>query len=180
MGRETVQTEIFRPGDLPEELRGMMDAAPDHVCQTDGKIYFALDEIVVCCPDDLSGRGLIYALMRHRNPEMKHLGELEALCFRILTDPRYAACPERISDRRLIQDAHRCVAVFQSDLPLPQKLSFAFASMVPSEKGDITVSIDFRTVAFIRQFNHSSEGELAEFCNAVIDTLETEGIEFDM
>ena len=31
-------------------------------------------------------------------------------------------------------------------------------------------------MSVIRQFNHSSEGELAEFCNAVIDTLETEGI----
>lgn len=176
MERSEIQAKIFQPEDLPQDLRDELAFTPDHIMIHDNQIYMQLDHMYICLPNNRTGTELAYTIARRKRGSGGRPASAAEIYERLLYDPDYH--PERslITEYRIKENTPRCVAVFRSVNPLDKDLHSIITSMAPVEAGDAVISADFQTAVLIKDTEGQSDEEVSEFIEAVIGTMESEGI----
>jgi len=172
----TVKTEIIHPEDLPEQLLEKITDEPEHFCKQNDFLYLMLNGVILRCPDNSEGQELISSVMRKNRQTENRLLDTRDLYERILNDPFFVPDPSLSAGNGLNNTKYRCVTVFRAYSALEKDLHSLFLSIAPVEKDDIIISTDYQTVAFIKTISDTYTDELAEYTDALIGSMETEGI----
>ncbi len=176
MERSEIQARILQPEDLPQDLRGELAYAPDHIMFHEKQIYIQLDHMYICLPDNQAGTELAYAITRRKHASDGRPASAAEIYEKLLYDPNYRPDKSLITEYRIKENAPRCVAVFRSAGSLDKDLHSIILSMAPVEKGDAVISADYQTAVLIKETEGQSDEEISEFIEAVIGTMESEGI----
>lgn len=174
-GRKTI-TEIFYPEDLPEEIRSEIEKSKDRMFRHDGRIYLRTSRQVLCCEDNDAGEELIREIVSAGKGSAAGTHDKKAVLRNVLTDPDYLPDGTLLKKYRIETGAEATVTVFRSEIHREKDLSSDFSMMVPLEDDDLIVPIDSRNVALIRKAGYSVTDDMKEFAEAVLGTLEGEGI----
>ena len=176
MEKNTIQTEIFCPEDLPEDIRLKLFSDPQRPLIQDGKVYVALDPEVVCIPDSPAGYNIACRILQKKNGFQSVPQNTGELYERMMNDPYFKPDPAMMKKYGIRMDAKRFAAVFRAFSPVEKDLYSILTSMAPVEAGDTLFPVDYQTAVFIKNAEGQSSEDIAEFIEAVIGTLETEGI----
>ena len=176
MNGKKVQAELICLDDLPEEFRGTLASSAGRLVRKDGNVYCLSGRTVICCPDDPAGKELLYTFMRNGKGTVSGPGGAADLFARILNDACYT--PEQAQIRACMIDpsASFCTVLFRSFASLEADLFTLVSTMAALEKRDILIPMEYRTVALVRERKNQTKEELKEFAEAVIGTMEDEGI----
>ncbi len=176
MENETVKMEISHISVLPEKLRSLADQTGIKIIRDEGKIYLKLNDTILSCPDNTAGRELAYSILIASREDISRFSDREQLFFRILYDPGFLPDQHTMKRNRIIPGAKRCIVVFQSFASMEKNLTGVLSEMAPMEEGDIIIPVNYSTSALIREMGIQSMEELKEYTEAVIGTMESEGI----
>lgn len=176
MSSKAIMTELFCPEEIPTEIRTGIEKAADGIFRHEGRIYLALKQQVLCCEDSRDGSELFRSLAAAAHGEQEQPRSKTDILLRILNNPGYIPDQNLMKKYRVDPDAGGTVTVFQSGSRMEKDLATVFSTMVPLETGDLILPADHETVIFIRQLNHPYTDELKEYTEAVIGTMESEGI----
>ena len=176
MDHETVKMEICHSSSLPEKLRSLSDQAGIKIIHDEGKIYLKLNQTVFTCPDNAAGRELAYSILLASRGDISRFSDREQLFFRILYDPGFLPDQQTMKSNRIISGAKRCIVVFRCYAPIEKNLTGILSEMAPMEEGDILIPVNYNTSVLIREMDIQSMEELKEYTEAVIGTMESEGI----
>ena len=175
MSGKKVMTEILRTDELPVELYQSILSSPDHLFRADGRIYLAAEQKIIILPDDPDGNDLLYSLIRQRS--VNHApGQTEDVFLRIMNDPCFIPEQAVLRKFRIDPDACRYVIVFQAFSSLEKDLYTSFSAIAPIEKEDTVLQTGFDCVVLIRNPDFPDQDEIIDFTDAVIGTMESEGI----
>ena len=175
MGKQTIRTETLHSEDLPENLLERLKNTPEHFCHYKQHIYLYLDGLILCSPDEPAAREMFNSIMHHKCRTNRQLCNEAEIIGRILTEPDFNQDSVRFNLSEILPGGQCCVTVFQTFSPLREDLFSVLKSIAPVEKGDLIIEIDYRTVSFIRQIRDDQLEELAEYTEALIGSMETEG-----
>ena len=176
MDGKTVGMRLCSSEELPDELRNKSENTK-RMIRKDGKIYLSLGRQVISCNDDPDGRELAFIVMLSCRGSASGTAGREELYFRILNDPGCNPDPDQLRKNRIDPSGERRVVVFRAFSPLEEDLAAVFMGIAPLESGDTVIPVDYRTVAFIREpESRAKDDELKEYIEAVIGTMEGEGI----
>ena len=176
MRRDILTAEICRIEDLPYDIRIKLEASPGTVFPYENRHMTLIGGKVYSLPDNEDGRTLAGAIAGRQGEASREPASAAEIYLRILTDSRYQPLPAAIRKYGIRQDRKRCAAVFRACSPLDTDLYTAIVSMAPIEKGDSVISLDYQTAVFIKDMEGQTSDDMTEFTEAVIGTLETEGI----
>lgn len=176
MSGKAIKTELFCPDEIPTEIRSGIEKASDGIFRHEGLIYLALEQKIICCEDSKDGNELIRSLVPATRGAQEQPKSKTAVLLCILNNPAYIPDSALMKRYRIDPDAGGTVTVFQSSSPLDKDLASVFSTMVPLEAGDLILPADHDTVIFIRELSHPYSDELKEYTEAVIGTMESEGI----
>ena len=176
MERDIIQARLCSTDDLSEEIRQKLTAAPDHMFCSEDSIYMLLGRTVCILPDDSSGKALAYAFAHARNSGLSKPGSAAELYEKILHDENYRADPSMLRQYGIVREALRYLLAFRSYSPLEKDLCSVICSMAPMEAADVLIPIDYQTALFIKEASVHSENEIKEFAEALIGTMEAEGV----
>ena len=168
--------EIFNPDELPKEILQELKNTAGSVCRSGGKLYVLTDGKVFCCNDDPAGNELFSRLTGNPPGKDKKPGSREELYRRILTDQGYVPDPETLKQYRLQPNRQGCAVIYRSVTGQEKDLFDLLRQMIPLEKKDILIPAGFRNAAFIREDDPIVPEELREYTEAVIGSMESEGI----
>ena len=168
-------TVLFDPEDLPESITAGLKKAPDRVFGCEQKIYLAMNDKILCMPDDPSGRQFVYCL-KQQGDSPKKPQSLAEIYGRILKDEQYQPDPAQARRFGIGPGRRMCVTVFRAAFPLETDLASLVSDMAPTEERDGVVPVDYRTAALIRDMEEQTEEEMIEYAEAVTGTMESEGI----
>ena len=173
---DSVQVRMITPEELTEELRQSIKDSSEPLLRCGGLLYADIGSAVLCCPDNPAGYALFEMVLRSKRSGAKQPDTPETLMRSILLDEH--SNPDSVQFRkcRIKPDEKRCVAVLRSSVEQKQDLYTLFTSLAPAEKDDIAVSVDEQTVAVVKCMKNQTEEELAEYTEAVLGTMESEGI----
>ena len=175
MQNDLIQARICRPEDLPDEIRLRLICEPQKTVKENGQIFLLIDQTVICMQDNYPGNELAYAINK-RNILTEKLRDTAEVFLKLLNDPNYHPDSALLKQSCISNTGRRCTAVFRAYSPIEKDLYSIISSMAPVEKGDAIVPIDYQTSAFVKDLEGQTEDELTEFIEAVIGTMETEGI----
>ena len=176
MDRGSLVAEISRIEDLPEDIRNKLESSPGAVFPYTDRLITLIGGKVYSFPDDEDGRTVSGAIEARQTAVFQQPDSAEAIYQRILTDSHYQPLPSVIRQYGIRLGRKRCVAVFRACSPLVTDLQTAIVSMAPVEKGDAVISLDYQTAVYIKDLEGQTTDDMTEFTEAVIGTLETEGI----
>ena len=175
MEQEPIITEICRQEAIPAKLKIAPDSGIPRIIHQDGKIYLSLNRSAISLPDTPEGNELALDILMSRE-ECDPPSERASVYFRILTDPEYLPDSVMLKKYQIDPSDVRTVVVFRSVSPSEKDLYDAFLSIAPVESSDRIVRINYRTIAFIQEKQFRTDEELKEYTQAVIGTMESEGI----
>ena len=175
MDGKTVKLKICCPEEIPDELRDD-PGEQKRIVRADGKVYLQAGHTILSCDDEQAGRELLYELFLAVRGKQTKTGEKETVFLRFLNDPADDPDSDTLRRYRIDLSARRRIVVFRSDASMEKDLTSALRELAPMEDGDILVPVDYHTAALIRELRFGAEDELKEYCEAVIGTMETEGI----
>ena len=176
MDTDIRQADVCGYDELSEDVRKMLDASPEHVCSANGNIYLVFRETVFILPDTPAGNELVYTVTHGGKGNRFRPGNAQELFDRVLNDPDYIPDPSLMKQYMIRQPRKRCVAVLHSFSPLDRDLYSYVISMAPLETGDLITASDFQTAVLIKDLENQSADDIKEFIEAVIGTMEAEGI----
>ena len=175
MDGQSYTAKLYNPEDLPENILTEMKKTSGQVYAFEGRIYLALHDKVCCLPDDSSGREFAFLLKQDR-PERKQKPQTPIEIYdRILNDPSYLPDAALARQYGIGPKARLCVMVLRSEMPPDRDLASLVSAMAPIEDRDGVVPLDYRTSALVRDLAGQTAEEMAEYAEAVIGTMETEG-----
>lgn len=174
--RKTI-TEIFSPEELPKEIRLELERSGNGTCRSGGKIYALTGGKVFCCGDDPAGNELLCHLAANPGRTDERPRNRKDLYRKILTEAQNIQDPEVMEEYRLKPSCRGCVVVYRACEgreagPLYELMS----QMIPLEKQDMLISTGTGSAAFIRESEAFLPDELYEYTEAVIGSLESEGV----
>ncbi|MER1993557.1 MAG: helix-turn-helix domain-containing protein [Eubacteriales bacterium] len=176
MERNIIQTQVCGADDLSEEIRQKLAAAPDHTCFEKDCIYLLLDRTVCRLPNDPAGKALAYAVIRRRNGSPVKPGSAAEMYQKILEEDHFRPESSALKQYGIRPDSRCSALVFRACIPLEKDLYSVVSSMAPMEAADVLVPVDYRTVLFVKDPAGQSAEEIREFTEALIGTMEAEGI----
>ena len=100
----------------------------------------------------------------------------EYLYYRILNDRGFLPDQETLNKYRINPSTRRCAVVFRFTGPAGADLWDALSEIAPMDKGDLLIPVDYHSSVLIREMNQQSMEELKEYTEAVVCTMESEGI----
>ena len=174
MNGKKIQTEILYLNDIPTGIRSELEKEKKVV--SDGRIYLLIGEMILTCEDSAEGNELVCGILSARRESLEIPKNKEGILREVMLNPGYTPDEKLIRQHRIDLNAGGTVTVFQSSVDPGKDLNAVFSAMVPLERGDTVISIDRMTVAFIRKQVYPYTEELKEFTEAVIGTMESEGI----
>jgi hypothetical protein len=167
-------TELLDPRDLPADLYAELIRSPGSIHYDAGKIYLLAAQKVISFPDNAAGRELAETLRSNQSGADSSDSVKTDAFFRLLTGGTSPSDP--IPDA-LRASRSRAVVVFRSGSPAETDFFQIFSGIAPVEEKDKIVRMDFYTVALIKDLQEQTAEELVDFCEAVIETMESEGID---
>lgn len=176
MEKKMEEIQICRPDDLSDEIRNELASAQDHFCMKDDKIYLQVDHSVFRFPNNPSSKELVFSISKKiGNKCMKPCSYTEVF-EKILKETNYQ--PDSITLRTygVKPDSRRCAAVLRAFSPIETDLCSIISSMAPIERNDAIISMDYQTAVYIKDLDYQSIEEMQEFVEAMIGTMESEGI----
>ena len=93
-----------------------------------------------------------------------------------MNNPGFIPDQDVLKKNRIDLNEPRRVIAFRCFVPMEKDLLSVFRDIAPMEPGDIMIPADFHTVAFIKEQKMHSKDELTDYAEAVIGTMESEGI----
>ena len=179
MTGDIIQAHVCSADDLSEEIRQKLAAAPEHTCFDKDYIYLLLERTACRLPNDPAGKAFAYAIIRKQcNGPAKH-GSAAEMYGKILEDEHFRPDPSTLKHYGITPDSNHSALVFRSYSQLERDLCSVVSAMAPMEASDVLVPIDYRTVLFIKDPDGQSADEIKEFTEALIGTMEAEGV-FDI
>ena len=175
MTDKTVQITVCCPEDLPDEIQ-CFPGAKNQIIKHNGSIYLLSGHAVYSCPDDADGNELIYNLFLSIKGHAPDAGSREEIFYRILYEPEYVPDQILLKKHRIDPNQKRQIVVFRSYTSINKDMDTLFSEIAPMEPGDISVPVDYHTVALIKSLKYQTEEDLREYTEAVIGTMEDEGI----
>ena len=176
MERGIIRPQICQDNDLSQDIREALFSAHDHTCIRDDRIYMMIGQTVFCLANDEAGKALRYAVTNRQNSIPSRPTNAEEVYQRILNDPDYQPDPALVRKTGISQDQTRCITVFRALIPMEKDLYSYIHTMAPIENGDKVISVDYQTAVLIRNTEGQTGEEIKEFIEAVIGTMEAEGI----
>ena len=176
MEKDIIQTTICHTDDLSEDIRKKLKETPGQVCYTEDSIYLQLDRKVWRFQNDPAGKELAFAVHRLRSGNQQAADGTAELYDKILNDVHYRPDPSALKQYGINPDRKRCAVVFRSYSPLENDLCSIIVTMVPMETADTAIPLDYQTALYIKDQEGCPEEEMKEFTEAVIGTMESEGI----
>lgn len=176
MEKKNSETKICRTDDLSDEICSELASSTDHFCVKNDRIYLQIEQSVFCFPNNSVSNELVFSIIRmHGKKHVKPCSYKEEL-EKILSEPNYRPDPAMLKAYGAKQNRRKCAAVFRAYSPLETDLCSVITSMAPFENGDAVVSEDYQTAVYIKDLDDQSIEEMQEFVEAMIGTMETEGI----
>ncbi len=175
MGKKLFNTEIVPVADLPGNLQYALSSSPDNTVRKDGYIYLQTGENVTVFPDDPE-INIFLRSVTNRGTRKEKPVNTESLFRLLLTDNQFTPDKTLYRDCGVRYDRKRCVVVFRS-AGLPGKDLFSILSAIaPVEKKDILFPTDYQSAVLIRETEGQEPEDLIDFTDAVIGSMEGEGI----
>ena len=174
MDKKQLSAEIIPAEELPGDLRYALSVSPDHIIRQNGCAYLFMGAKAAVFPDNPDTDALLSSLAGSKTPEKP--SDAAALFRRMLTEAQYIPEPELYRECRVKEFQKRCVVVFRAGSITDKDLFSLLSQIAPVEKNDIIFPTDFQSAVLIRETEHSENEELIEFTDAVIGTMESEGI----
>lgn len=175
MDHKQLTAEIIPAENLPGELRYELSLSPDHIVRQDGFTYLYMGEKAAVFPDHPDTDALLSALIKCSSPQDRP-ENASALFQKILTDAQFVPDPALYKTCRVKDKQKRCVVVFRATNTAGKDLYSLLSQIAPVEKNDIIFPTDYQSAVLIRETEHKDTEELTEFTDAVIGTMESEGI----
>ena len=172
----TFETKLFHPEDLPKDVYQILNSSPDHFCIKDQQIYLLLNGIIICCPDNDSGQKMISSIMQQSFRSFSKPDKKEEVFKSILYDPFFHPAEDLLKQFRIAPDLQRCAIVFRSFSPLNSGMIPVFESIVPIVKDDTVIPESCSTIILIKSMKNITVSELIEYSEAVVGSMETEGV----
>ena len=175
MDKHSVTVENLLVSECPEAVQSFFADSPDSEYRFEGYLYYKLDMNVLRCEDNYEGNQ-IFSLLAQQTHKRLVPGSREDILYQIISktkDEKAFSLAKQccLTDRQL-----RCVILFKAYNYLEKDLYLLFSEVVPTEKCDILIPLMHHSIALVRNLSDCSREETVEYINAVIDTLETEGI----
>ena len=176
MKMETSGIYVCRPDDLPEKIRDALASAQDQHIINEDRIYLQIDHSVFVFPNNSASNELVYSIVhKHGRKSLKPRNYREML-EKILNEPDYQPDSATLRTCGIREKCRKCAAVFRAFSPLETDLCSVISSMAPFENGDALISDNFQTAVYIKDIQDQTIEEMQEFVEAMIGTMETEGI----
>lgn len=175
MDKKQLTAEIIPAEQLPGDLRYELSLSPDHMIRQEGRIYLAIGKKAAVFPDNPDTDELLSSFINiNKAPEKpSNAGELFRL---MLTDAGFAPDPELYRKCGVKENRKRCVVVFRSTGTSGKDLFTLLSQIAPIEKNDVIFPTDYQSAVLIRETDRNEDEELIDFTDAVIGTMEGEGI----
>ena len=175
MNQKQLTAEIIPAEKLPGDLRYELSLSPDHIVRQEGCTYLSMGENIAVFPDSPETDALLSSLVNSGKSQEKP-DSATALFRRILTDAQYTPEQEMYRNYRIKNNQKRSVVVFRATSISGKDLFTILSQIAPVEKSDIIFPTDYQSAVLIRENDQREDDELIEFTEAVIGTLESEGI----
>ncbi len=175
MDKKQLTAEIIDAEKLPGDLRYELSLSPDHVVRQDGYTYLSMGEKTAVFPDNPDTDKLLSSLICDRKA-LDRPASASALFQRMMTDAQFTPDPELYKKCRVKDRQKRCVVVFRATSTSGKDLYTLLSQIAPVEKNDIVFPTDYQSAVLIRETDCQDTEELTEFTDAVIGTMESEGI----
>ncbi len=165
MDSVSVKMNLTRLSEAPEAVRAGFSGAD--VVRLGGMIYIRAGDAVLCCRGGEAGEAMVAALEAREKPRASRKDDP---WLSVLTGDSRNAGASGIRD-----GIRRCVILFEAapgqDRILPRKV---WDDLAPVERGDAAAEPETGRIALIKQAEHHTDEEIAEFTAAVIETIDTE------
>ena len=176
MSGKKLMTEIIGIDELPDDLRRSLIISPEHRVTRDGSVYVMHEQKVVILPDSQEGYDFL-CLLKGGQTASEAVPENSGDLFRkMLDDPAYRPDFSTLRKCMVNPDIQRCAVLFRACHPDEKDFLQIFRDIAPLEKKDILIRTGPSDVLLIREISDTEEEELADYAEALIGTLESEGI----
>ena len=176
MEKNTEEIQICHPSDLSDEIRNELASSREHFCIKGNRIFLQIDQSIFSLPNEPNAKKLVYSIdAKYEKQSLKPASYTEVI-EKILKEPNYHPDPAILRAYGVRHNSKRCAAVLRAYSSLETDLRTVISSMAPLEHGDAVISIDYQTAVYIKELDHQSIEEMHEFFDALIGTLEFEGI----
>lgn len=170
-----VLTEVVGMDELPDGLCRSLTVSPEHFILKDGSFYIQQDNKVIVVPDNTEGHELLLLLTGRQHDVSGIPSDRETLFRRLLEDPEYYPEPQVLHQCKVNPSAQRCTILFRLNHPAEKDFLSLFRSIAPLEDKDIVIRLGWSDVLLIRETDGMSDEETAEYAEALIGTMESEG-----
>ena len=175
MGNQSVTVSLISPESIPEDICRFFALTPGSVCRTGGMLYLQAGNEVLCCKDTAEGNELFAAIQAKSFGDLPEGRNNNDIWYQFITLNEQDKI-ETIAEKHGITDHRtRSVVFFHTEYPYDMPLVRIIRDIAPLESDDHTVSIDYETMALIKDSEMRSEDETEEYAAAVIDTMANEG-----
>lgn len=176
MEKKTEEIQIFRPEDLSDEIKDNLASSYEHFCIIDDKIYLQIDQSFFCFPNNTASKKLVFSIANKYGSKCVKPCSYTDILTKMLKEPNYQPDAETLRAYGAKFNSRRCAAVLRAYSSLETDLCTVISTMAPLERGDAIVSVDYQTAVYIKDLENQSIEEMQEFIDAMIGTMETEGI----
>ena len=174
MENKQLTAEIIPAEKLPGDLRYELSLSPEHIVRQDGYTYLSMGEKTAVFPDSPDTDALLNSFINSRKQDRPV--NAPTLFQKMLTDASFTPDPELYKECRVKDKQKRCVVVFRATSTSGRDLYTLLSQIAPVEKNDIVFPTDYQSAVLIRETDRKDTNELTEFTDAVIGTMESEGI----
>jgi carbohydrate diacid regulator len=175
MNQKQLTAEIIPAEKLPGDLRYELSLSPDHIVRQDGYTYLSMGEKTAVFPDNPDTDALLSSLI-NGSKVLDRPASASGLFQRMLTDAQFTPDAELYKACRVKDKQKRSVVVFRGSGTSGKDLYTLLSQIAPVEKNDIVFPMDYQSAILIRETDRKDAEELTEFTDAVIGTMESEGI----
>lgn len=176
MAGKKVITEIIGMDELPEGLRRSLMISPEHFITSGGNVYVLQGQKVVIIPDSQEGHVFLRMLCGAQNALRTAPENSSELFQRLLDDPEYRPDNQTLRKCMVKPDIRRCAVFFRTYHPAEKDFLQVFRDIAPLEKKDIIIRTGGSDVLLIRELSETDEEDLMDYADALIGTMESEGI----
>ena len=176
MKEKNGEMEISRYDDLSDKIRSTLASAPDHFCILDNRIYLQINKSIFIFPNNPAFSELVFSISKKPDDQRLKPRNYSEMMEKILNEPDYRPDTAMLRKNSVKQSSRRCAAVFRAFSPIEKDLCSLISSMAPFESGDTVISLDYQTAVYIKDLGNQSIEEMQDFADAMIGTMETEGV----
>ena len=176
MAGKKVITEIIGIDELPDGLRRSLMISPEHCVTSDGSVYVIREQNVVILPDNQDGHDFLRLMKSDQALPASDPENREGIFSRLLDDPEYKPDVRLLRKYAVNPDIKRCAVLFRAYHPAEKDFLQMFRDIAPLEKKDIILCTGRYDVLLIREISDTDEEDLTDYADALIGTMESEGI----